>query len=53
MEQDEDEEITGIVTKGVYMPKDLDSDSHTGRSIVADAKFVTELGEMDFSKEDA
>ena len=49
--QEEDAEVTGLVTKGAYTPKDLDSDSKTGWSIVADAKFVTELVDMDFSKE--
>ena len=52
MEQEEDTEVMGIVTKGAYTPKDLDSDSKTDWSIVADVKFVTELVEMDFSKED-
>ena len=51
-EQGEDQEATGIVTKGAYTPKDLNSDSNTGWSIVDGAKFVTELVEMDFSKED-
>ena len=53
VEQEEDAEIKGIVTKGAYRSKDLDSDSKTGQSIVANAEFVTELVEMDFSKEDA
>ena len=34
------------------MPNDLDSNNKTGRYIVVDAKFVTELGEMDFRKEE-
>ena len=51
-EQEEEAEVTGIVTKGAYTPKDLNSDRETGRYIVANAKFVTELVEMDFSKED-
>ena len=53
VDQEEDEEVTGIVTKGAYISKVFDSDSYTGRSIVADAKFVTESVEIDFSKEDA
>ena len=51
-EQEEDAEVTGIVIKGAYTPKELNSDSKTGRSIVAHAKFVTELVEKDFIKED-
>ena len=50
-EQEEDAEVTGLVTKGAYTPKDLDSDGKTGQSIVANAKFVTELVDIDFSKE--
>ena len=52
-DQEQDEEATGIVTKRAYMPKDLDSNSDTGWSIVADATFITESVEMDFSKENA
>ena len=53
VEQEEDKEVTGIVTKGAYTPKVLDSNSNTDWSIVADAKFVTESVEIVFSKEDA
>ena len=53
MEQEKDEKITGIVTKGAYPPKDLDSDSNTGWSIVTGTNFFTESVEMDFSKENA
>ena len=52
MEQEEDAEVTGIVTKGKYTPKDLNSDSEISWSIVANAIFVTELVEIKFSKED-
>ena len=52
-ERSEDEETVDIVTKGAYTPKDLDRDSDTGWSIIDDATFVTELVEMDFSKDDA
>ena len=49
--QSEDTAITGQVATGAYTPKDLDSDSDTGRLIVADAIFVTELVEIDFNKD--
>ena len=49
----EDEEVTDILIKGAYIPKDLNRDSDTGWSIVDDATFVTEWVEMDFSKDDA
>ena len=53
VEKEEKEVVTGIVTKIVYTPKNLDRGNNTGPSIVADWKFITELVEMDFSKEDA
>ena len=48
VEQEEDEEVTGIVIKVAYTPNDLDSDSDTGWSIETNTKFVTESVEMDF-----
>ena len=51
-DQEKDKEVTGLDTNRAYMPNDLDSDNETRRSIVANAKFVTESVEMDFSKEE-
>ena len=51
-DQEKDTEVMGLDPNRAYMPNDLDSDNKTGRSIVADAKFVTESVEMDFSKEE-
>ena len=45
------EKRTGLDTNGVYTPNDVKSDNKTGQYIVTDAKFVTELVGMDFSKE--
>ena len=45
------EKRTGLDTTGAYTPNNVNSDNKTGRSIVADAKFVTDLVGMDFSKE--
>ena len=42
-----------MLEKVAYTQKNLESDNDTGPSIVADEKFVTELVEMDFSKENA
>ena len=42
-------EVTGLDTNRANTPNDLKSDNKTERSIVADAKFVTELVEMGFS----
>ena len=53
VEQEEDGEVTSIGTKEVYTPKDLDSDSKIGQSIVTNAKFITELVKIYFSKKDA
>ena len=39
------------VIKGAYKPKDLERNSNTGRSILDDAKFVTESVDMEFSKD--
>ena len=50
-EQEKDAERTGLDTNKAYMPNDLESDHKTEQYIVADAKFVTKLVEMDFSKE--
>ena len=50
-EQEEDVEVTGLVTKEAYTPKDLNSDDKTGQSIVSNAKCVTESVDIDFSKE--
>ena len=50
-EQEEGAKGTGLVTKGAYTPKDFDSDGKTGWSIVAYAKFATELVDIHFSKE--
>ena len=47
----EDTEVSGIVAKRAYMPKDNKNNSNTGRLIVDDATFVTELVEMDFRKD--
>ena len=41
----------GSITKRVYQPKDLERGSDSGRSILDDAKFVTESVDMDFSKD--
>ena len=51
-DQEKDMEVTGLDTNRAYTPNDLNSDNKTGRSVVADAKFVTELVKMDFSKEE-
>ena len=51
-EQSEGDVTVGSVTTGEYKPKDLERCSNSGRSIVNDAKFVTESVDMDFSKDD-
>ena len=45
------QEYTGYDAKGAYTSNNVEKDNATGRYIVADAKFVTELVEMDFGKE--
>ena len=50
-DQEKNVEVTGLDTNRTYTPNDLESDNKTGLSIGADAKFATELVEMDFSKE--
>ena len=50
--QREGEVSVGSGTKVPYTPNDLEPNNDTGRSIVDDAKFVTESVDMDFSKDD-
>ena len=45
------DKYTGFDANGAYTPNNVEKDNETGGYIVADAKFVTELVEMDFSKE--
>ena len=45
------EKYTGFDANGAYTPNNVEKDNETGRYIVTDAKFVTELVEMDFGKE--
>ena len=51
-DQEKDAEVTGLDTNVAYTPNGLNSDNKTGQSIVANAKFVIESVEMDFSKEE-